>query len=389
MAGYLFAFSDRESLLETINRGTYSTLVKPTWRAETTATFADFATMKPGDNVYFFSKREVFGIGEITEITDGEAFLDIFPGASAGSPKKVPDLLERCLPSAEIAPSSERIRRWIIAFKPAPHFFSNGIDMDDLLASNPSDFRSLRVFWKRSFIKFDDDENRAFMTALMRANIEALQYPLPSQIIESSNEALLSELRKQDLSQLKPNFSQYLAKKRTASGALTAEMDLEAGILFQLSNYEVGSIETFGTWNYLSHQVHASPMKAVDYMDKMDIFGYSLIPGYPIVKSYLVAELKKDKATSDDLPQLMKYVDWIRQEYANGNYGIIRAFLVAHEFDMDDILAHIEEIERTYLSNRRPPITQKWGDVTLVKYHVEETGIIRFSASSLVPFLPK
>ena len=124
-------------------------------------------------------------------------------------------------------------------------------------------------------------------------------------------------------------------------------------------------------------------------MDKMDIFGYSLIPGYPIVKSYLVAELKKDKATSDDLPQLMKYVDWIRQEYANGNYGIIRAFLVAHEFDMDDILAHIEEIERTYLSNRRPPITQKWGDVTLVKYHVEETGIIRFSASSLVPFLPK
>lgn len=85
MAGYLFAFSDRESLLETINRGTYSTLVKPTWRAETTATFADFATMKPGDNVYFFSKREVFGIGEITEITDGEAFLDIFPGASAGS----------------------------------------------------------------------------------------------------------------------------------------------------------------------------------------------------------------------------------------------------------------------------------------------------------------
>ena len=35
--------------------------------------------------------------------------------------------------------------------------------MDDVLASNPSQFRMLRAFWKLSFIKIDDDENQALI----------------------------------------------------------------------------------------------------------------------------------------------------------------------------------------------------------------------------------
>jgi hypothetical protein len=52
-----------------------------------------------------------------------------------------------------------------------------GIDMDDLLSSDPGAFRSLRVFEQRSFIKLDDEEDRAFRTTLLRRNLDALRNP--------------------------------------------------------------------------------------------------------------------------------------------------------------------------------------------------------------------
>ena len=74
------------------------------------------------------------------------------------------------------------------------------------------------------------------------------------------------------------------------------------------------------------------------FADVMDVFGYRYINGFePIVEKYLVAELKKGKVTGDDLQQVMKYVDWVRSEYANGDYCLVSAFLVGHEFDMGSI----------------------------------------------------
>ena len=65
MAGYLFTFSKEEEATECMKRGAYSTLMNPKWSSATEATLGDYVTMRPGDNVYFFSKRKIYGIGKI------------------------------------------------------------------------------------------------------------------------------------------------------------------------------------------------------------------------------------------------------------------------------------------------------------------------------------
>ena len=103
--------------------------------------------MKPGDNVYFFGKRRVYGIGEIVDaFGTGEGAFEVSKGSS--SPEFVP--AERAITTIN---KTDRTERWAIIFKPSPLFFFDGIDMDDLLQSNPGAFRSLRTFQKKSFIQ--------------------------------------------------------------------------------------------------------------------------------------------------------------------------------------------------------------------------------------------
>ena len=156
-------------------------------------------------------------------------------------------------------------------------------------------------------------------------------------------------------------------------------MLLEDGLLYQLSHHDSETESVFGAWDYLSHQVNASPSKPVDYMDKIDVFGYRYIKGYkPIIEKYLVVELKKGTATGDDITQVMKYVDWVRDEYAHGDYSTITAFLVAHEFDRDSVMKMFETAERHYVVGRRPAEAKTWQELSFVTYKVEADGHLRF-----------
>ena len=211
--------------------------------------------------------------------------------------------------------------------------------MDEVLSSNPSKFRMLRVFWQVSFIKVDDEENKAFQDVILKANQKALENPDKEKIFPSNYQNFHSLLRKK----IAKMPSAYTLKPddillSCANGQkLKHEMALEAGLLYQLFNKEPNTIKVFGSWDYLSHQVIASPFKPVNYMDKMDVFGYAFIPGYQTVAKYLVVELKKDNAASEDIEQVMKYVDWIIDEYAYGDYGMINAFLLAYDFEKDGV----------------------------------------------------
>jgi hypothetical protein len=51
--------------------------------------------------------------------------------------------------------------RLVCFFRASPMFFTGGIDMDDCLAYKPESFRMLRALWKLSFVKIDDEENKA------------------------------------------------------------------------------------------------------------------------------------------------------------------------------------------------------------------------------------
>ena len=111
----------------------------------------------------------------------------------------------------------------------------------------------------------------------------------------------------------------------------------------------------FGRWDYVTHQLVGSPPKPPDYNDWIDVFGYSYIPGSTTIGTYHVAELKQNIANGADVEQLLKYVDWVRDEYAYGDYSLIRSYLVAHDFDDSALRATPLVGRRFYTTGRRPP----------------------------------
>ena len=370
MAGYLFNLGDAFSIEDVIAPGVYSTLMKaPTgyWRKEAEATFADFVTMKPGDHVYFFQQRVVYGVGELVAVGPDCKYCN-FPGASVPEPVQYGETRARLLVDHGSASVDQR---WLCTFRPAPHFFRRGVDMDDLLASNPMAFRILRANWKVSFIKFDPEEDQAFLDALLRANQHLIEQGVgPNESVEVFpwSAQLHRRMGQVDLSDYALSVGPIL--ERAAEGAaIKHEMAIEAGLLAQISEGDSSTIEIFGEWPYLSHQVIASPFKAIDWMDKMDIFGQAAIHGHPAtIARYLVGEVKKGQADLESVAQVMKYVDWVKDEYAFGDYSMIRAFLVAEGFP-ESVRQEVKELApRRFTVGRRPPRTELWQELRLVSY---------------------
>lgn len=374
MAGYLFAMGSKEAAMKCMKTGIYSTYVKPTWDSANYATFGDYLTMKDGDNVYFFAERMIYGIGEIINFNDSITAINNY--SSSGDK-----------PLIRSIPMEGKIQKWIIRFQPSPHLFMQEIDMDALLESNPEAFRSLRVFSQRSFIEFDDVENQAFKTGILQKNLstEALNTtgrPLDVEDVSASNiEKNTAQLTRygNTYSNRRITTKPLLALKRKKNGPSSVEMLIEDGLLKQLNNHEPTTEQVFGEWDYLAHQVAASPMKPVAYMDFIDVFGYKWIRDIDdrIVDEYLVIEIKKD--SSDGLSpdggvnQLMKYVDWVCEHYAGGNYAQIKAFLVAHDFTHEPNMQSNAAV-RNYISGHRPAQTKVWNDLILVRTILIQTG---------------
>lgn len=147
MAGYIIALDSIEALNKSIKDGVYSTNFKELksnyWKTHHEGTFADYLGMKKGDNIYFFIKRHIYGIGELIDIKGDCKFLNYYEADIPQNPDKE-NLNENLLAKNYIGDISQY--RCICCFKPSPNFFTQGIDMDDALASNPSKFKMLRAF---------------------------------------------------------------------------------------------------------------------------------------------------------------------------------------------------------------------------------------------------
>lgn len=92
----------------------------------------------------------------------------------------------------------------------------------------------------------------------------------------------------------------------------------------------------------------------------------------------MVAELKKDEATGEDIPQIMRYVDWVCETYASGDYSMVEAFLVAHSFDLESIDRALDQVARNYVVGVKPPKSVTWNSLRLVTYDVDECGHLFF-----------
>lgn len=367
MAGYLITLSDEQSLENCIRTGTYSTILNSprfdSWGGNHEGTFADYLSMNENDLVFFFIKRKIYGCGKLKSINGDCKFLN-YQNADQPAGDTEDNYREHLLQYG----SSKN--RCFCLFEPAPCFFKEGVDMDEVLQSTSCPFHSVRTLWKLSFIKMDDEESDALFGIILKHNEERL-HDVASHF--EYDRRCHDLLREKILDSKRLTYSSIVNSCRTETGYLKHEMAIEATLCEKLTHENVAP---FGKWDYISHQVAASPFKPIDYMDKMDVFGYRYIPGYKVKSRYLIAELKKDQANIDVVEQIMKYVDWVSDEYVNGDYSMIEAYIVALDFS-DEIKCAVKEYcIRKFNRGFRPTQFCTWTNIKLVKYRAVENDIV-------------
>lgn len=375
MAGFIFSIdssSGVEGLKKCIYDGDYSAIVPMDLSVLKTkqivaSVLADYCSMKEGDNVYFLSKRCIYGVGKLVNIQEDCKYKNYL---RASVFEKIDLLEEKDYPLKLNDPCA----RWICFFSPEHKegFFANGIDMDDVLQYKPSSFKMLRAFKDRSFIKIDDEENEALKQFIYLRNKDSREF-------YSFSDAEHKRISAYDL-------SQYIIKPQET--LITQSIDGEASLEMLIEASLVDSIQSNGfensTYDYVSHQVIASPFKPLSYIDKIDVFAYRFLENYPgsskPVDQYLVLELKKGKTNAETVRQLMRYVDWISKEYASGDYSLIKAGVVAKDYVKADIQQVLtSECTRSYISSTHPNTTTIWNDASLYTYDIDENGFVQLA----------
>ena len=76
--------------------------------------------------------------------------------------------------------------------------------------------------------------------------------------------------------------------------------------------------------------------------EPINVWGMHL-EGTFVDSNYLVVEIKKGLIVTHNLLQLMKYLDWVKSEYAYGDYSKIKAFIVGFGY-IDDALLNFKQI---------------------------------------------
>lgn len=330
------------------------------------AFFGDIITMSPGDNVYFLSDRKVYGVGKLICIGQ-DCKYDNYLGAS----RLLPDSI---LTQEEVLTTKVSRARWVLLFEHAPYFFKNGADMDDILRYRPNAFKMLRAFQGVSFIKIDDEENRALKEYISLINENA--YDDLEENTFTYSPSMHEKLKNIDLSRYLMDINSALHNRKDNDHVIS-EMFIEAALLQTLSRKKDS---VFGRWDYLTQQLIASPFKPLDYIDKIDVYGYRYSDNYhdnpKLVTQYLVIEIKKEKINKAAVEQTMQYVDWVCREYAAGDYSKIKAFAVgAGAVRNIDIIIE-EKCQRGFIAKSHPAVSEKWNDFSVVDYTITDSGVI-------------
>lgn len=347
-----------------VSHGVYSTYISDKSNARA-ATQADYHGMKEGDNIYFFFNRNIYGIGRIISIDGDTAFFNN------------PD--DMIYPEAGVA----RNQPYLCLFEAAPYFFKEGVDMDSVLESNPEAFHKLRFFYERSFIQIDDVENAALKSLIIQKHEQDLLNPtekafFPTTLVKETHDRIRqkyqSDKAKHELNPI-TFFKSGLDETKKCPNRIRSETYLEGLIL----DYVKRNNSTIGHWDFLSRQFPASPCKPPKYAYNMDLYGYRYVKGFEqdkIISKYVIIELKSQTITEDAVLQLLKYVDWVCQRFAHGDYSMIEAYVIGYDME-ENLLENIEDsYTRHYIKSAKQRFgsqgveveTGTWNDVKFISY---------------------
>ena len=227
----------------------------------------------------------------------------------------------------------------------------------------------LRAFWNVSFIKLGDEENESLKEILLLRHQQEMR---TGQRVWERNEEMHDLIGAHELDRylIKP---ESLLRNCVRADRVKHEMALEVSVVYDLCNE---GIPNLGRWDYVSHQVVASPFKPINYMDKIDVFAARYLEGTRIPCQYLTIELKKDKAEKSTIDQVLKYVDWVCAEYAYGDYEMIEACIIAADYE-DDLNEYYREVVRRYYTLGSHPVRNKqWNRLKLLRYICADNRIV-------------
>lgn len=404
MAGYLMVLGDikdenqrivataEEIYKQCCTTGTYSTrlvikedMKKGKWASTKESTYTDYLGMKAGDYIFFFFERKIYGIGKLRNIGQDCKYWSYLganrPVVFAESDIRGTRLFEAIQPE----------NRCVCFFAPEPQYYEIPVDMDEALMAYPSAFKSLRVIQGRSFIKMDDEESLALAALLIKKNQNHTNTEGRIEFDPSIHERV--EQRVCHTNEYDFTVNSILRCYRPDdTGAISSEQMIEAALIEHLTKGSESSL--WGHWDYICHQVSASPAKPVEYMEHMDVFGYRKSKeidrmGIPIqfaVEKYFVVEIKrgslclsqkgkKMQAIKGVASQLMKYVDWVTKMYASGAYPMVQAYIIANGFDKEFIEYCRKTCVRNFNQGYRDAIPTTWNDVLLIQYKFDDGGI--------------
>lgn len=351
-----------KAMEECIKNGIYSTVIAENSKTKI-ATRADYFGMRTGDNIYFFNNRSIYGIGEIVDI-DGVCCFE----------NHAEDSLYTGFGDARTHP-------YICLFKSAPFYFKNGVDMDDVLMSDPVAFKKLRFFHNRSFIQLDDVENASLRKYIIQRNEKVLElYDFNNHYDASKQRDTYKAIKKKYLG----NKGKYTlssveffvqgVKVKKHPNRIGSESYVEGLILEYVKNDN----RLLGYWDFMARQYAASPNKPAEYADNMDLFGYRYVKGYKqdgIVSKYVVIEIKAKEITEDAILQLMKYVDWVCKEFAHNDYSMIEAYLVGYEMKEELLEKNRGLYTRNYIKSSKRNVNrgievehETWNDMKYINY---------------------
>lgn len=361
MAGYVFAIGGNDDPVDAIRacaeKGVFATYLKKETPIPFEGTLADYMSMKPGDNIYFFCKRRYYGVGELVSVGPDCKYCN-YPHSSELAHPNYASIASDLL--VDFGPESAHYR-WLCTFKGAPFLFEEGIDTDEILTYKPNTFKMLRAFWKVSFIKLSEEENASLKEIFLLRHQKEM----------TTRTGILPEHRSVHTAIASRALAGYritphdMLRTCTVGTRVKHEMALEAAVVYDLCN---GAAPELGRWDYVSHQVVASPFKPIDYMDRIDVLAMRYLPGTKIPCKHLVCELKKDVADQATIDQVLKYVDWVCSEYAYGDYEAIEACIIAAEYPANIASYYHDVVQRYYTLGSHPVRNKQWNALRLLRY---------------------
>ncbi|OON87444.1 hypothetical protein BXO88_03995 [Oribacterium sp. C9] len=351
------------ALKQCIATGTYSAKTSEKGPAFI-GTLADYLGMKPGDDIFFFTERKIYGIGKLVNIGDDCRYR-------VHSKDDNEDLVEMVNPENH---------QFICTFEPSPYFFKEGVDTDEILMFSPEKIKALRFFSAMSFVKLDDTESQEVKNMIARKNEQFLngQEDKIFSFDTSVHEAIL----KKTLGNNKYRLSVFDYIK-DAESKVSSEYYIEGAVMDLLRKIDFEYIG--GHWDCICRQYPASPAKPSEYKETMDLFGYRYIKGFSgAISKYLIIELKTGTIKKEHVEQTMKYVDWVSKVYTCGDYSMIEAYTIGFD-KVDNIEDQVKSlIERNYILEGHPVKSCQWSDLRIISYRELLQKLLKIESDELI-----